>query len=529
MRLAILGIAREPAASLALFISVVGASVNAPAGQNEIQAQAFFDSTNLTIFRVQLEPAEFRGLVERPRSYVRGRVCVGEKTWENVGVRLKGNGTFQPITARPSLTLKFNWKEAHQKFAGLNKLHLENSAQDASRLCKLVANGAYADGGVAAPRVTQGTVQLNGRDLGLYVVSESINKDFLKMHFGNSEGNLYEGEFRDINQGLKQENGVKGGLEDLRDLATAATENDTVQRKEALSRVLDTEEFLDFLAIEMIIANWDGYAFQQNNYRIYHDPASGRMSFIPHDLDNTFSECGMCLMPPRNGLLSAALLETQQDREAFRQRVARLFPKVLDRDKIRERLHASVTRLSQGASPAEAATIQRQARLMEQRIEERLTHLNEELAGKHPGTPVFDDKGVARLNGWTLKSDWNNSLVKEVVEQGKTCLSIEAAGGYCFGSWRLPVWLPAGSYWIEGTARTRDTAGLPSRTGSGAGVRVLGDRRGTGVRGSSEWTPVRHQFVVQEDCQWVELIAELRAFSGIAWFDTEALRLVREK
>jgi len=80
------------------------------AGNSDKQAQAFFDGTNLTGFQVELTDAEVLELAQSPRSYVPGRVRFGESNWQRVGVRLKGTGTFQPIYAHPSLTLKFNWK-----------------------------------------------------------------------------------------------------------------------------------------------------------------------------------------------------------------------------------------------------------------------------------------------------------------------------------------------------------------------------------------------------------------------------------
>jgi hypothetical protein len=64
-------------------------------------------------------------------------------------------------------------------------------------------------------------------------------------------------------------------------------------------------------------------------------------------------------------------------------------------------------------------------------------------------------------------------------------------------------------------------------TGSGAGVRLLGTMRGSGLSGSSDWTPVQHEFTVQEGCEYVELIAELRAYSGQAMFDPAKFRLIR--
>jgi spore coat protein H len=510
-----------------LWLSFTCVAIAGTAEHNQ-QAQAFFDSTNLLTFHVKVESAEIEALERRPRSYVEGTVSVGNQVLEHVGIRLKGSGTFQPVGERPSIALKFNWKDEHQRFVGLNKLYLENSAQDASRMCKLVANGVFADGGIPAPRITQARVILNEQVLGLYVVSEAINKDFLKNHFGNSSGNMYEAFFSDISRGMKQDNGTPSDQSDLRQLANAAMLKDDAQRKQALAKVLDVDEFLDFLAIEMILANWDGYAFHQNNYRIYHDPDSGRMKIIPHDLDNTFSESGMGLVPPRNGILTAALLATPSDRTDFRERVARLFPKVLDAQRVQRRVTTCVTRLTQDASPEAAACVTRQAGLLERRIQERWHHLGDELAEAFPATPSFDSGGIARLSGWSAKVDWNNSQVKAVVDEATPTLSVEAAEDYCFASWRLAVWLPPGRYRIEGEAKTEGVIGLPSQTGSGAGIRVVGGRRGSGVQGNcNHWVPVRHEFTVQEDCEWVELIAELRAVSGKAWFDPNTLHLIR--
>ena len=510
-------------ALLVLFLP--GASL---ANNHQESADDFFQSTNLLTFRVELDETAFDELTEKPRTYVRGRVRVGDRTWEDVGIRLKGSGTFQPIYSHPSLTLKFNWKEAGQRFDGLSKLFLENSAQDATRMCKLVSNGAYTDAGIAAPRITQARVQVNGRDLGRYVVSEAINKGFLESHFGNASGNLYESDFRDIYLGLKQANGRPSDQSDLRALARAAALTNVVERADSLSRLLDTEEFLNFLAIEMILGNWDGYAFQQNNYRLYHNPASGLIVFIPHDLDNTIFESGICLMPPRNGILTAAFLDTPEGRERFRSLVCKLAPRVLDPLRVKQRVDASIARMTQGADSDEQAAIHRHGALLEQRAAERLEHITNELAGKNPPTPVFDSNGVAVLTGWTAKTDWNGAQVKITTEDDKSALTIEAAGDYCFGSWRLAVWLPAGRYRVEGWARAEGAAGLPSQTGSGVGVRVLGTRRGSGIQGDcSRWTPVRHDFIVQEDCNWVELVAELRAFSGTAWFDSQRFRLLK--
>jgi len=71
--------------------------------ENDQKAEEFFNSTNLLTFQVDLEPFELGQLAQRPKTYVRGRVRVAGVELENVGIRLKGSGTFQPVYELPSL------------------------------------------------------------------------------------------------------------------------------------------------------------------------------------------------------------------------------------------------------------------------------------------------------------------------------------------------------------------------------------------------------------------------------------------
>ena len=84
-----------------------------------------------------------------------------------------------------------NPKLYQQYSGGLTKLMLNNSSQDQTFLSELLATRLFRDAGVPAARVTHSRVTLNGRDLGLYVAIEAMNKRFLKRHFGKATGNLY--------------------------------------------------------------------------------------------------------------------------------------------------------------------------------------------------------------------------------------------------------------------------------------------------------------------------------------------------
>jgi len=79
----------------------------------------------------------------------------------------------------------------------------------------------FRKAGIPVARVTHVRVSLNNRDLGLYLATEGMNKRFLKNHFKNGEGNLYEGFLNDVHSRLEQDNGAEGDQEDLRRLYLA--------------------------------------------------------------------------------------------------------------------------------------------------------------------------------------------------------------------------------------------------------------------------------------------------------------------
>ena len=84
---------------------------------------------------------------------------------------MKGNyGTFQAFEKKPSLTLNFDKFNEHQKFHGMDKLHLNNSVQDPSYMTEIICGDLFRAAGVPATRGAHARVFLNGRDLGLYVL-----------------------------------------------------------------------------------------------------------------------------------------------------------------------------------------------------------------------------------------------------------------------------------------------------------------------------------------------------------------------
>src|SRR5262249_1321226 len=210
-----------------------------------------------------------------PKDYVKAILTEGGRVYANAGLRYRGSNS---PAGKPGFTIKFNEFVSGQRFHGQSKIMLENPAQDPSYLSELIANDLFRAAGVPAPRNAFARVQLNGKDLGLYVLSEGVNKDFLGRHFERAKGNLYEGDHNDVTDKLDKDSGDDHKDQpDLQALANAARESDAGQRWQRLQKLLDVDRFTAFLAAEVLTWHTSGYALKTGKYRVYHDPATDKM------------------------------------------------------------------------------------------------------------------------------------------------------------------------------------------------------------------------------------------------------------
>src|SRR5262249_49707423 len=73
---------------------------------------------------------------------------------------------------------------------------------------------------------------------------------------------------------------------------------DLAKRAEKLEKLVDVDRFLTLAALEVMTCHWDGYAMHANNYRVYHDPDSGKITIFPHGMDQMFGNTGGSIDPP---------------------------------------------------------------------------------------------------------------------------------------------------------------------------------------------------------------------------------------
>src|SRR5436190_14774007 len=310
---------------LALCIpALASAASDAPKLDKRARNEGLFTNGTVRSIQIEMPPKSVAALKKDARTFVSCTFKEGEITYTNVAIRLKGVGSFRPIDQKPSFSLKFNKYTAKQEFYGLSRIGLNNSIQDPTYINEALCGQFFRDIGVPAARATHAWVQLDGRELGLYVLVEGINKDFLRRNFKADTGNLYEAYTQDIDEDLDQDNGEDISQSDLRALAKAAREPNSNERWERLNKLLDVDRFITMMAGEVLTVHWDGYGINKNNYQIYHDPVSGRMVMFPHGMDNMFQLPTWSWRPSMPGLLTRAVLLTPQGQARYRDRISNI-------------------------------------------------------------------------------------------------------------------------------------------------------------------------------------------------------------
>ncbi|MEK6260988.1 MAG: CotH kinase family protein [Planctomycetota bacterium] len=506
-------------------------------------SDAFFDEGRIPQIRIELKEPQEKTLREDLRRYVKCTVVEtlpnpdapstsSETTYTEVAIKLKGAaGSFQELDGKPAFTLNMHKHVKEQTFHGLDKFHLNNSVQDESYLSEWICADICRAAKVPATRVTQARVWLNGRDLGLYVLKEGFDEPFLKRHFGDATGNLYDGGFlQDVDVDLEKDSG-RGPDDhgDLHALKAACEEPDAALRWPAIERQLDVDAFLTFMAFERMTCHWDGYTPNKNNYRIYFDPKDGRARFLPHGMDQIFQDPGFPILEFPPTIVSSAVMHNPEWRKRYRERISELLP-LFEAKRLHDKLDVAMARLKSVVNALGDDFAKNHAdrvRELKERIAAREPALREQLEHGDPTPIEFDAHNQVEIADWYGAQETGDTLLDEVDPETDRRYSIQVGeSGDCVASWRRRVLLARGRYRIEVRLKTEGVEPRTDEQGTGAGVRISGGKRDNKVVGDTDWQTVSHDFEVTDEMRDVELVAELRATKGRLWLKPTA-RLIR--
>jgi hypothetical protein len=497
-----------------------------PPGVRAAPGWELFAGANVPAFALDVDPAGMQSLRQTPREWTRVTLRLGDDVFRDAAMHIKGSeGSLQPIDRRPSLTVSFNKFVTGRKFHGLKKIHFNNTAEDPSFMTEILCGEMCRQAGLPAARSALGTLTLNGKQLGLYVVKEGLTKEFLAQYFENTKGNLYDGGFqKDINHPFERIGG--DGPEDQSDrlaLLAAAREPDLARRWGRLEQVLDTDRFLTLLAWSTITWNWDGYPMARNNYRIYHDPATDKLVFIPHGLDQMFWEAEGTIYPRLHGLLAAAVMQVPEARLRYRERLATLTTNICNPAVLGRRVDELTALISpyRPEAPAQAARLKRQIAVRARSIAAQL-----QMSDAQPVRFVED---TAALPGWTRLAGADGAQMEEVrVEGGMRVLRVRHDRPATSAA-AARVLLPAGQYELTGRAKVVRLQTPAGERLEGVGLRTSVAPRISSQRltAASDWQDLRLRFTARATQEVVDMFCEVRNAQGEVWFDLDSLRIQR--
>lgn len=365
-------------------------------------AAAFFDPTRLWTIHLIVQPKEFDAMMPPTASapaaaqpgagpkpplppldteypYVKAVVELNGQTFKDVGLRYKGNSSFNSSRgmAKRPFKIDFNRHLDDQKFLGMTQLNLNNNAMDASQVRETVAYSLFRDAGVHAPRTTYARVLLTvpGRYdrqlLGLYTVVEEVNKAFLKEHFKSAKGALLKPEkARDLPY-LGAEWSAYEKKYDPKDQVTSSqaariiaftklvNDADDATFTREIAQYMDVPGFLRFLAVNTLLANLDSFQGVGHNFYLYLNAQDNKVYWIPWDLNHAFGGFPSAGPPMQQMELSLThpwmgqnrLIERMLAVDSFKQQYLALVREIAASHFTAPKLHAQIDALSAVIKP----------------------------------------------------------------------------------------------------------------------------------------------------------------------------------
>jgi len=228
-------------------------------------------------------------------------VGFGQARFTNVAARVKGN--IASLWHKRPFKLDLKKFERGQKLGGLDKLTFNNLVFDNSCLSEALAYEFFRDAGVPAPRTAYAWLsvsvakQWEHKPFGLYLIEEAVDDEFVAERFGSRKTPLFKPSTYNLfdymgdnwsayapSYDLKTE-ATPEQLRRIIEFARLVTSAGDKEFAEQVGTFLDLDEFARFLAVQVLLPNYDCILATGQNFYMYLDNGSNKLGFIPWDLD----------------------------------------------------------------------------------------------------------------------------------------------------------------------------------------------------------------------------------------------------
>jgi len=278
-----------------------------------------FDDTQVRRIEISLTLADWTQMWANPEAKFQSQVdavIFGEELTQ-VGFRMRGQFSLRESGAKKPWKIDTDAYVDGQEFHNLRQLMLLNNIGDSSLLKEKLAYEMMHFAGLPASHAAFVELWIDLRDddqppmyWGVYSLVERVDNKFLANRFGQDSlgGNLYKAShaqrgpmdliyYGESIQDYPTQNGqvAYGKMNneaeaDYSDIVRLCRVVDGViyasdeSYMQALEGVLNVDDFLRYMAVNVLLDNWDSYPYTGNNYYLFNNPLSGRFEWIPWDL-----------------------------------------------------------------------------------------------------------------------------------------------------------------------------------------------------------------------------------------------------
>jgi len=250
------------------------------------------------------------GADDQNPTWVEAEFSFDGENWEHIGIRFKGNSSLRSTWGNGSLKLPFKLdfdqyedeypETEDQRFYGYKQISFASNYRDDSVLREKIAADIFREAGVPSAQTAFYAVSIDYGEgpvyFGLYTAVEVIDDTLIETQFSDDSGNVYKpegagatfaaGSFseasfdKETNQDEDDYSDILALLDILHDESRLS---DPENWRAEMEVVFDVDTFLNWLAVNTVIQNWDTYGVMNHNYYLYNDPETGQLVWIPWD------------------------------------------------------------------------------------------------------------------------------------------------------------------------------------------------------------------------------------------------------
>lgn len=238
--------------------------------------------------------------------YMSATVIANGITYNNVGVRLKGNSSFSHPNNKKSFRLSFNEYVSGQRWNGLKGVHLNNCWNDPTMMREKLHLDFCRNAGITAPRGNFVRLSLNDTLFAFYSLVEHVDKIFLNSRYGNNDGEQFKavdafGTINDIFSDFKWMGNDSSAYLDHYELKSDLTPttwrrlismidtlNHTGQITSSLPLKVNLTAYYKAMSADILLGNLDSYVYSGRNFYVYFPSNTNLMSWIIWDTGLSF-------------------------------------------------------------------------------------------------------------------------------------------------------------------------------------------------------------------------------------------------